>query len=143
VHAFVQTVRNAQSAAFRLVSLPVTATMSAPRLTHNSFDLATLAATSLDGYLDAFFRALLGDAQVTVRIACAYRYESVQIPVVLMADTQLEDGWASEFAAVIHEWFASQQPPAGTFTFDVTVSDDGVALIDIHDLHIASDKVYG
>lgn len=139
--AFAQVVRNAESAAFRLVSRPVTATMSAPRLTHHSFDLATLSATSLDGYLDAFFRALLGQAKVIVRIACAYRYDGAQVPVALMAETQVAEGWTSQLAEVITEWYSSQQPAAGTFTFDVTVSDDGVALIDIHDLHIASDRV--
>jgi NAD(P)H-dependent FMN reductase len=139
--AFVQTVRNAESAAFRVVSVPVTATMSAPRLSHQAFDLATLSATTLDGYLAAFFGALLGQAQVTVRVACAYRYDGAQLPVALMTHTELQEGWTTQLAEVITEWYASQQPPSGTFTFDVTVSDDGAALIEIRDLHIASDRV--
>ena len=135
--AFAQVVRNAESPAFRLVSAPTSATMSAPRLTHRSFDLATLPATSLDGYLDAFFRALIGDAQVSVRIACTYRDELAQVPVALLDGGPLKDGWSKAFADTIKEWSLSQQPPPGVFTFQVTVSDDDVPLIDIEDLHIA------
>ena len=139
--AFAQVVRNAESPAFRLVSAPTTATMSAPHLTHGSFDLATLPATSLDGYLDAFFHALLGDAPVTVRIACGYRYDDAQIPVVLLDGGPLKEGWSKAFADTVNEWYLSLQPPPGVFTFQVTVSDDGVPLIDIKDLYITSDKV--
>jgi chromate reductase len=139
--AFVQVVRNAESAAFRLVSRPATATMPAPLLIHRSFDLATLSATSLDGYLDAFFRALVGDAQVTVRIACAYRYDEVQVPVILLPERKLEEGWVGAFAEAIKAWYASQRPPAGVLTFDVTVSDGGVSLIEIRDLYIESGRL--
>ena len=129
--AIVKVVRNRAAEAFRFVT-ETSASITAPRLSHDSFDLATVPGSSIADRLDAFFRALLGDAKATVRIGCFYRYDDVSLPVVLLADQTLEEGWAEMFMKVAEEWKASQQPPPGTFTFDVTVSDDGVPLIDVH-----------
>jgi hypothetical protein len=140
--AVVQVIRNRAADAFRFVA-ETTASAEAPRLLHDSFDLATLTGTSLEELLASFFRALI-TGNATVKLTAAYREESAQIPIVAAAGDPHDPAWRAGIGEAIRKWFETQRPeigPASILTFELTVVVDGMPLIELRDLYIDANRV--
>ncbi|HEV8435040.1 MAG TPA: hypothetical protein VGR95_16650 [Thermoanaerobaculia bacterium] len=142
--AVVQVVRNRAAEKFRFIA-ETAASAEAPRLSHVSFDLGTLSGETLEDRLSAFFRLLISSGSATARLTAGYRDGIGQIPITpALEGDPLDASWTAQVAKGIRAWFDAQRPELGAqsaITFDVTVSVDEVAVIDVRDLYIDANRV--
>jgi hypothetical protein len=134
---------------FQFVGPEVSHTIEPPLLAYNSFDLGnlSLAARTLEGYLDAFFTPSFAGASpesVSINVAVAFRYTdpdthlALETPVLQAIGGRPHAGWIAGLAQGIADWETTNRPPfsVAAYTFQVQVFADEKLVIAIGKLFL-------